>query len=89
MRDARFEGHALYGSGPERGVWDGRVSIVVRTATVGGCVFCWANVARTLRASQPKKGVPSSPRLVALGQPVPKGEGTYRVGKLYVVGGRT
>jgi rare lipoprotein A len=37
----------------------------------------------------PKYGVSSSPRLVALGDPVPKGGGTYRVGKPYVIGGRT
>ena len=37
----------------------------------------------------PKYGVSSSPRVVAFGDPVPKGGGTYRVGKPYVVGGRT
>jgi rare lipoprotein A len=37
----------------------------------------------------PKYGVSSSPRLVALGEPVPKGGGKYRVGKPYTVGGRT
>jgi rare lipoprotein A len=36
----------------------------------------------------PKYGVSSSPRVVALGEPVPKGGGTYRVGKPYTVGGR-
>jgi rare lipoprotein A len=36
----------------------------------------------------PKYGVSSSPRVVAFGDPVPKGGGTYRVGKPYVVGGR-
>src|ERR1700730_10912871 len=36
----------------------------------------------------PKYGVSSSPRVVAFGEPVPKGGGTYRVGKTYVVGGR-
>src|ERR1700704_2964325 len=37
----------------------------------------------------PKYGVSSSPRLVALGEPVPKGGGTYRVGKPYTIGGQT
>ncbi|MCQ4504252.1 hypothetical protein NON27_29160, partial [Vibrio parahaemolyticus] len=37
----------------------------------------------------PKYGVSSSPRVVALGDPVPKGGGTYRVGKPYVVAGKT
>ncbi len=36
----------------------------------------------------PKYGVSSSPRVVALGEPVPKGGGTYRIGKPYTVGGR-
>jgi rare lipoprotein A len=37
----------------------------------------------------PKYGVSSSPRIVELGEPVPKGGGTYRVGKPYVVAGVT
>lgn len=37
----------------------------------------------------PKYGVSSSPRVVAWGDPVPKGGGTYRVGKPYMVAGRT
>jgi rare lipoprotein A len=37
----------------------------------------------------PRYGVSSSPRVVAPGDPVPKGGGTYRVGAPYVVGGRT
>jgi rare lipoprotein A len=36
----------------------------------------------------PKYGVSSSPRVVGMGEPVPKGGGTYRVGKPYTVGGR-
>ena len=36
----------------------------------------------------PKYGVSSSPRVVAIGEPVPKGGGTYRVGKPYIVAGR-
>ena len=36
----------------------------------------------------PKYGVSSSPRVVELGDPVPKGGGIYRVGKPYIVGGR-
>jgi rare lipoprotein A len=37
----------------------------------------------------PKYGVSASPRVVAFGETVPKGGGTYRVGKPYVVAGRT
>jgi rare lipoprotein A len=36
----------------------------------------------------PKYGVSSSPRVVAFGEPVPKGGGTYRVGKPYTVAGK-
>jgi len=36
----------------------------------------------------PKYGVSSSPRVVAFGEPVPKGGGVYRVGKPYTVAGR-
>src|SRR5437868_5798524 len=36
----------------------------------------------------PRYGVSSSPRVVELGDPVPKGGGTYRVGKPYMVAGR-
>jgi rare lipoprotein A len=37
----------------------------------------------------PKYGVETSPRVIAEGQPIPKGGGTYRVGKPYTVGGRS
>jgi rare lipoprotein A len=36
----------------------------------------------------PKYGVPSSPRVIADGRPIPKGGGVYRVGKPYTVAGR-
>jgi len=36
----------------------------------------------------PQYGVSSSPRVVEYGEPVPKGGGTYRVGKPYMVAGR-
>lgn len=41
------------------------------------------------RKVDPKYGVASSPRVVDFGEPVPKGGGVYRVGKPYVVAGRT
>ena len=37
----------------------------------------------------PRYGISSGARLVALGDPVPKGGGTYRIGPPYSVGGRT
>jgi rare lipoprotein A len=56
---------------------------------VGICLLL-ANCASSGKFSRidPKYGVSSSPRVVGFGEPVPKGGGTYRVGKPYVVGGR-
>jgi rare lipoprotein A len=56
---------------------------------VAACLFL-ANCASSGKFSRvdPKYGVSSSPRVVALGDPVPKGGGTYRVGKPYTVAGQ-
>src|ERR1700726_2061850 len=58
-------------------------------AAASACLVL-ANCASSGIASRvdPKYGVSSSPRVVAFGEPVPKGGGTYRVGKPYVVAGR-
>src|ERR1700689_1825406 len=58
-------------------------------AAVAACLFL-ANCASSSLSSRidPKYGVSTSPRVVALGDPVPKGGGTYRVGKPYTVAGR-
>src|ERR1700732_1927217 len=58
-------------------------------AAAAACLVL-ANCASSGIASRvdPKYGVSSSPRVVALGEPVPKGGGTYRVGKPYTVAGR-
>jgi len=42
-----------------------------------------------LGSFDPRLGVSSSPRVVAPGEPVPKGGGVYRIGNPYMVGGRT
>ena len=60
-------------------------------AVVATCVVL-ANCASSNKFASrvdPKYGVSSSPRVVAFGDPVPKGGGTYRVGKPYVVAGKT
>jgi rare lipoprotein A len=44
--------------------------------------------AKLARNVDPQYGVSSSPRVIADGQPIPKGGGVYRVGKPYVVAGR-
>src|SRR5258705_9031179 len=59
-------------------------------AAVATCVIL-ANCASSDKFASrvdPKYGVSSSPRVVALGDPVPKGGGTYRVGKPYPVAAR-
>jgi rare lipoprotein A len=64
--------------------------VVARLGAVGGCCLLLAQCGGSVSGKiDPKYGVSSSPRLVALGQPVPKGGGYYRVGKPYVVAGRT
>jgi rare lipoprotein A len=63
-----------------------------RVARVGAAIICClalANCGRVGNHIDPKYGVSKSRRLVALGQPVPKGGGYYRVGNPYVIGGRT
>jgi rare lipoprotein A len=62
-----------------------------RSAVAVATCLVLANCASSGKFSSrvdPKYGVSSSPRVVALGDPVPKGGGTYRVGKPYMVAGR-
>src|SRR4051794_18204468 len=61
----------------------------VQTAAVMVACLALANCAQNGKFSRvdPKYGVSSSPRVVAVGEPVPKGGGTYRVGKPYTVAG--
>src|SRR5216110_890052 len=66
------------------------VRTVRGAAAVAACLLL-ANCASSNKFASrvdPKYGVSSSPRVVALGDPVPKGGGTYRVGKPYTVAGR-
>src|SRR6195952_5150742 len=67
-----------------------QVSRAVRVAAVAGACLLLANCAQNGKFSRvdPKYGVSSSPRVVAMGEPVPKGGGTYRIGKPYTVAGR-
>src|SRR5258708_9139715 len=59
-------------------------------AAVAACVVVASCASAGKFASQvdPKYGVSSSPRVIAFGEPVPKGGGTYRVGKPDTVAGR-
>src|SRR5476649_422621 len=66
------------------------VGRAVQAAAVAGACLLLANCAQNGKFSRvdAKYGVSSSPRVVAFGDPVPKGGGTYRVGKPYTVAGR-
>jgi rare lipoprotein A len=68
-----------------------QVAAVARSALAVAACLVLANCASSGKFASkvdPKYGVSSSPRVVAMGEPVPKGGGTYRVGKPYTVGGR-
>jgi rare lipoprotein A len=73
--------------------WVGGHDRAVRCAQVvvlGAACLALGNCSNSKFGSvDPKYGVAASARVVEPGQPVPKGGGVYRVGKPYVVGGRT
>lgn len=69
---------------PDRAAALRRVAVALGCLTLAGC----AGSANFSRQIDPKYGVAASPRVVEPGQPVPKGGGTYRVGKPYLVAGR-
>src|SRR6187549_2059511 len=65
--------------------------LLARSAAAVAACLVLANCASSGKFASrvdPKYGVSSSPRVVAMGEPVPKGGGTYRVGKPYTVAGR-
>src|ERR1700744_1093884 len=69
---------------------EGLIRAARGVAAVAACLLV-ANCASSNKFASrldPKYGVSSSPRVVAFGEPVPKGGGVYRVGKPYVVAGR-
>jgi rare lipoprotein A len=64
--------------------------VAARTGAVGGCCLLLAHCGGPVSSKlDPKYGVSSSPRVAALGEPVPKGGGVYRIGKPYVIAGQT
>ena len=68
-----------------------QIARVARSAAAVATCFVLANCASSNKFASrvdPRYGVSSSPRVVAFGEPVPKGGGTYRVGKPYTVAGR-
>jgi len=72
--------------GDERGRGAARIGVLLL-----GCVAlaaCSSSSNRIASTIDPRYGVSASPRVVEPGQPVPKGGGTYRVGRPYMVAGR-
>lgn len=61
---------------------------IVHVAVLAAASAALANCSGGVGNIDPKYGVAASPRVIELGQPVPKGGGVYRVGKPYVVAGR-
>ncbi len=74
----------------ERGQRQGVCAFARAGVVAFGCLLL-ANCSSSSKLTSkvdPKYGVSASPRVVEMGQPVPKGGGVYRVGKPYTVGGR-
>ncbi len=68
----------------------GRQSATARRfAPIGACAVLCAALANCSNGVDSRYGVSPSPRVVADGDPVPKGGGTYHVGAPYTVAGRT
>ena len=68
-----------------------QIMVTARGAVAIAACLVLANCASSGKFANrvdPKYGVSSSPRMVEFGEPVPKGGGTYRVGKPYTVAGR-
>ncbi|MFG1395632.1 septal ring lytic transglycosylase RlpA family protein [Roseixanthobacter pseudopolyaromaticivorans] len=66
-------------------IWRGTLSLGAICLLLAGC----SSANKLGSTIDPKYGVSASPRVVADGQPVPKGGGAYRIGKPYVIAGRT
>ena len=65
-----------------------RLARVARLAVIAAGCLTLAHCGSPF-SIDPKLGVSSSPRVVEMGDPVPKGGGTYRLGKPYTVAGVT
>jgi rare lipoprotein A len=72
------------------GMMRGRLSATARRiAPIGACAVLCAFLANCSNGVDSRYGVSPSPRVVADGDPVPKGGGGYHIGPPYTVGGRT
>ncbi|TCT02624.1 septal ring lytic transglycosylase RlpA family protein [Aquabacter spiritensis] len=69
----------------EKPAWRGVLGVGIVCVVLAGC----SGANKFSSTVDPKYGVSASPRVVADGEPIPKGTGAYRVGKPYVIAGRT
>ena len=70
---------------------EGRLGRAVKAVAASGLCLMLAqcgSASKLTNRLDPKYGVAASPRVVQSGEAVPRGGGTYRVGKPYTVGGR-
>ncbi|MEP9347436.1 septal ring lytic transglycosylase RlpA family protein [Xanthobacter sp. KR7-225] len=81
--DCRAPGRAPGGHGRRTRLPAG-AALVVGALALAGC-----SVADKLSAIDPEYGVSASPKVVADGDPVPKGGGHFKVGKPYTIAGKT
>ncbi|NJL08989.1 MAG: septal ring lytic transglycosylase RlpA family protein [Methylacidiphilales bacterium] len=63
-----------------------RIAAIVAVASVLSACSLQERLASRI---DPKYGVSPSPKVIADGQPIPKGGGTYRTGKPYTIAGKT
>src|ERR687889_211617 len=88
MRDRMHCDRAEAKAGPEGRVVSARTFI--RLAGVAAIALTAANCSSNVKGGiDPKYGVAPSPKVIADGQPIPKGGGRQMVGKPYTVAGRT
>jgi rare lipoprotein A len=70
--------------------YNSRLRLLARLAALAVCSLALANCSGGLSSKlNSKLGVAASARVVEPGEPVPKGGGTYRVGKPYTIAGKT
>ena len=67
----------------------GAIGRLVSVAALGAGALALANCSGGPGRIDPRYGVSASTRVVEPGEPVPKGNGVYRVGKPYTVAGKT
>src|SRR5688500_15387781 len=66
-----------------------KTALIARIAVITAGCLALASCGNAPGSVDPRYGVSASPRLVHVGEPVPKGGGYYRVGRPYTIAGQT